>query len=340
MINAVYRLIAPRMIDVTYREISRENKVLVRPLFLSVCRADLRYYLGQRSQEAMRKKLPMALIHECVGQVVFDDTGTFSPGQIVIPIPNTPTQEDDVIAENYRTSSYFASSGHDGFLRDYIDISPRQLVPVADSLPLQIASFTELVSVSRHALTRFDAFAHTRRDDIGVWGDGNVGFITALLLKTLYPASRLHIFGVVEEKMNYFTFADEIHHVDTVAPDVMVDHAFECVGGAATQAVIDQMIDHVRPQATLALLGVAENPVPINTRMVLEKGLRLYGSSRSGRADFEATLALYQEHPAVVGYLENLIGDCIPVHTIPELHTAFQADAGRGFGKTIIDWQK
>ena len=66
-----------------------------------------------------------------------------------------------------------------------------------------------------------------------------------------------------------------------------IDHAIECVGGDASQKAIDQMIDLIQPEGTIALLGVSEYAVPINTRMVLEKGLHLYGSSRSGRADFE-----------------------------------------------------
>ena len=121
MINAVYQLIAPRMIDVTYKEIDLSvGQVILRPKKLSICKADQRYYQGARSQAALKEKLPMALIHECVAQVVFDPTGTFSAGDLVVPIPNTPTQEDDIIAENYRRSSYFRSSGVDGFFQDFI----------------------------------------------------------------------------------------------------------------------------------------------------------------------------------------------------------------------------
>ena len=102
MINAVYQLTAPRLLEVTYKEISLDkSNVIIRPLKLSICRADQRYYQGTRSQSVLKKKLPMALIHECVAQVVYDPTGTFKPGDKVIPIPNTPTQQDDVIAENY-----------------------------------------------------------------------------------------------------------------------------------------------------------------------------------------------------------------------------------------------
>ena len=69
MINAVYQLIAPRMIDVTYKEQALDGKsVILRPVKMSICKADQRYYQGARSQAALKKNLPMALIHECVAQ--------------------------------------------------------------------------------------------------------------------------------------------------------------------------------------------------------------------------------------------------------------------------------
>lgn len=61
--------------------------------------------------------------------------------------------------------------------------------------------------------------------------------------------------------------------------------------------LINQIIDYINPEGTISILGVSENPVAINTRMILEKGLRMFGSSRSGRKDFEKTIALYQSNP-------------------------------------------
>ena len=201
MINQVYRLTSPGIIDVACTVPDIKNSVLLRPLFMSVCKADQRYYLGNRSKEALKAKLPMALIHECVAKVEFDPTGHFKPGEIVVPVPNTPTEDDDVIAENYRLTSHFCSSGYDGFLRDYIDIDPGRLARVPQGVDLKIAAFAELISVAVHAVSRFDKFSHSRKNAIGVWGDGNVGFITALILKAVYPDSKLYIFGTVYEKL-------------------------------------------------------------------------------------------------------------------------------------------
>lgn len=340
MINSVYRLIAPGMIDIACTQPDIKNSVLLRPLYLSVCKADQRYYQGKRSREALKAKLPMALIHECVAKVVFDPTGNFKPGEIVVPVPNTPTEDDDVIAENYRTSSRFCSSGYDGFLRDYIDIAPDRLVRVPDGADLRIASFAELISVSVHAISRFEKFAHSRRDSIGIWGDGNVGFITALILRALYPEMKIYVFGTVYDKLAYFSFADGAYHVDHVPENLKIDHAFECVGGEGSRFAIAQIIDLINPEGSIGLMGVSERFVDINTRMVLEKGLNLFGSSRSGVQDFQRTMDLLEENPKLSAYLENLIGGVVEVRTISDIHSAFAQDISRHFGKTVIKWEK
>lgn len=341
MINAIYQLVSPRMIDVTYKEFElNADTVIVRPLRLSICKADQRYYQGLRAQTALKAKLPMALIHECVAEVIYDAAGNFKVGELVIPIPNTPVEVDPVIAENYLPSSFFKSSGHDGFLQDAIFTTAQRLVRLPANINLNVAAFTELVSVAVQAITRFEVFSHSRRDKIGVWGDGNLGYVTALLLHYIFPEAEIYVFGIVEEKLSYFTFADKTFHVDEVNESVKVDHAFECVGGDYASGVINQIVDMIEPEGTLSLMGVSENPIGINTRMILEKGLRLFGSSRSGKADFERTVQLFNEHADIPRYLENLVGDVVPIRSISDIHKAFELDIKRNFGKTVLKWEK
>jgi len=173
-----------------------------------------------------------------------------------------------------------------------------------------------------------------------VWGDGTVGYITAILLKILFPQARVLVFGKNQDKLSYFTFADEVYLVPEVPPDLRVDHAFECVGGQKSQLAIEQIIQHIHPEGTISLLGVSEYPVPINTRMVLEKGLNIYGSSRSSREDFEKTIEILETHPEVSDYLENLIMSVFRIRTINDIHHAFEKDYQLNFGKTVLIWDK
>ena len=40
----------------------------------------------------------MALIHEGVGEVFFDPTNTFKPGDKVVMVPNAPVETDDYLS--------------------------------------------------------------------------------------------------------------------------------------------------------------------------------------------------------------------------------------------------
>lgn len=341
MINTVYRLAEPRRFEIAFEDIELFGQnAIVRPTHLSICNADMRYYLGTRDPKVLAQKLPMALIHEGIGKVVFDPTGTFKSGDRVVMVPNAPCEKDDYIAENYLKTSKFCGSSMDGFLQEYVEISPKRLVPLPQGINLNVAAFTEIVSVSVHAITRFNKIAHTRRERIGVWGDGNLGYITALFLKKTFPQSQIFVFGKTYGKLSDFTFADATYPVNAIPGGLTVDHAFECVGGNGSPVAIEQIIDLIKPEGTISLLGVSEYPVQINTRMVLEKGLRLFGSSRSGVADFEKTVAMYESNPEIIDYLGNLISSVNTVRTVADIKAAFEKDTKKAFGKTIMKWEE
>lgn len=341
MLNTVYRLVEPRRFEANFTDIDIfSDNILVRPTHLSICNADQRYYQGKRSKEVLKQKLPMALIHEGIGKIQYDPRGEFSVGQYVVMIPNTPQEEDSVIAENYLRSSKFRASGFDGFMQDYVSMHRNRLVPLPEGINLNVAAFTELVSVSYHAINRFQRFAHSRKNEIGVWGDGNLAFITSLLIKKRYPDSKVYIFGKNDYKMKDFVFADGLYDITDLPKDLFVDHAFECVGREASGDAINQIIDHINPEGAISILGVSENPVPINTRMVLEKGLQIFGSSRSGYDDFKGTIELYKKNNEIVGYLESIIGEIIEVKSIGDMNYAFDADIRKPGGKTVMVWNK
>lgn len=341
MLNTVYQLKRPRQFEAVFQNIECDDQhILVRPTYLSICNADQRYYQGKRAQDILKEKLPMALIHEGIGRVVYDPGRTFQEGDQVVMIPNIPCEEDDLIGENYLRSSKFRGSSTDGFLQEYVCTVPDRLVKLPQGILPSVAAFTEIVSVSFHAIRRFQKFSHNRRDIIGVWGDGNLGYITALLLSRFYPDSRIYVFGVNESKLADFTFAHRTFLVTEIDRDIRLDHAFECVGGQGSASAVNQIIDYIRPEGTISLLGVSEEFVGINTRMVLEKGLRLFGSSRSGREDFTGLMKFYEEHPDIVTYLENIVGSEIRIRTIQDIRDAFETDIHKLIGKTILIWDK
>lgn len=339
MLNTVYQLKAPRQFEAVFKDITLDQEhVLVRPTHLSICHADQRYYQGNRPEAVLQSKLPMALIHEGIGKVVYDPTGNYEIGEEVVMIPNHPVEKDEIIAENYLRSTRFCGSSKDGFMQEYVSLLPDRLVRLPERIDKVVAAFTEIVSVSYHAISRFKRFSHERRNIIGVWGDGNLGYITSLLLKKMLPDTKVCIFGVNANKLSDFSFADETYLISEIPQDMHIDHAFECVGGNGSSAAINQIIDYIQPEGTISILGVTEDLVPINTRMVLEKGLHIFGSSRSGRTDFEGLMELYRQNPDVPEYLENIVGTTFEVRSIKDMTQAFETDIHKLIGKTVMIW--
>lgn len=340
MINIIYRLVAPKLFEETFQEIDTTQGVIVRPLYLSICKADQRYYQGKRSTEVLEKKLPMALIHEGVGVVVKDNTNTFNVGDNVAMIPNTPVEEDKYIKSNYLRSSKFRGSGFDGFTSDLVVMDKDLLVKLPDDFDLKVSSFIELISVSYGGIERFKEIKTTSVESLGVWGDGAVGFLTSILLKKIFPDSKVIVFGKHIENLEMFSFVDEVYKINNVPADVVVNHAFECVGSQASQSAISQIIDLINPQGIITLFGVSEYPIPINTRMVLEKGLTLQGISRSTREEFVGVVDILEKNPEIFEYLDDLINEVIDIKNIDDLKEAFDKDSISNFGKTVMKWDK
>ena len=338
MINIVYRLKSPKFFEESIDEIELDG-VVVRPTYLSICQADQRYYQGSRPAEILDKKLPMALIHEGIGEVVYDGNNNFKSGDNVVMIPNTPSG-DDVCRLNYSYSSKFRGSGFDGFTSDLIKLDDTRGVKIPDDFNPYVSAFIELITVAYQGISKFEDLAITPKDVLGVWGDGNLGFITTLLLKVKFPDSKVIAFGKHQNNLNLFSFADEIYRIHDVPDDLAIDHGFECVGSSASQSAIDQIIDLINPQGTINLFGVSEYPVPINTRMVLEKGLTLQGNSRSEREDFIGVVKLLSENPHMFDYLEKLITNICEINSLNDLKEAFDIDHISKFGKTILKWNK
>ncbi len=338
MLNTRYRLVAPYTIEpLQVCESISTDTIVVRPTYMSICCADQRYYQSKRSASAMKQKLPMALIHESIGEVVFDSTKTFKRGTRVVMLPNQATRKDSFRSENYLCSSKFCGSGYDGFMQELCFLPKNRVVELPETIPNEIGSFVELITVALHAISRFKKIAHGERKTLGVWGDGNLGYIVSLLLRTTMPDSRVVVYGKNQNKLVNFSFADTLLNSD-IDSAIKVDHAFECCGGEGSASAIMQIIDLIEPEGTISLLGVSENPIPVATRLVLEKGLSIIGSSRSSASDFRDTIDLLNTDQSTLDYLSMLLNEVIDINSIPDITSAFSSDSNKQSGKTIMRW--
>jgi ribitol-5-phosphate 2-dehydrogenase len=336
VINRIYRLVEPRTIDIDFESLSvAPGQVLVAPQYMAICHADQRYFQGARPKEVLARKLPMALIHECWGRVVNDPDGRFKSGDAVVLIPNIPGRQPDIYYENYGPGSGFASSGYDGFMRELVALDADRVV-AADGIAPKVAAITEFVSVAEHALARLKAAQVTPGRRFAILGDGAMGFTLSMVLRAAYPKAEISVLGRHREKLALFTQASHALLSDDLPNDFVCDQAFDCTGGNGSTAAIDTIIDHIMPEGCVMLMGVSEQPVAVNTRMVLERGLTLVGCSRSGRADFEAAIKLLQEERFARAF-SRIIYEDSPVEHVADVKRVFTTDLGTPF-KTVFRW--
>ncbi|TWS94606.1 MULTISPECIES: zinc-binding dehydrogenase [unclassified Streptococcus] len=338
MLNQVYQLIRPKTISIKYQDLSIDmsDKVLIKPHYMAICHADQRYYQGKRDPKALAKKLPMAPIHEASGIVLADPTNTYKPGQKVVMIPNQPPHlGDETFYENYLNGLHFLSSGFDGFMQETIALPVDRVVPYQD-IADEIAALSEFSSVSMHAIARFDQLAHHQRERVVILADGSLSYVLATALHYRFPDIKITVIGRNLEKLRLFNFVESTYLTNEVPDDLKFDHAFECAGGQGSEPAINDIIDYLKPQGTVVLMGVSENKIAINTRDILEKGLTVVGSSRSGRKDFEAAVEMLQDQ-TIQNRLKNIIYLEAPVQSVDDIHRVFATDLTTSF-KTVFKW--
>lgn len=302
----VYRLESPYQFKAV--EIQRhvsENDVVVEPSLASICHADLRYFTGSRKPDVLQRKLPMALLHEGIGNIVESQTPEYPIGQRVVIVPNLPgyllkhTERENCCpscqneeSENYCEKGAFLGSGYDGIGQSRLVLPSQCAIPIPDDIPDEIAVLAELCSVSYEAVLNIAQYI-TMDSKVAVFGDGPVGFLTAALLHHIYhlDADQLTVFGADESKLANFTFANcKMVQSTDFKKDIQLDIVVECTGGPFSESAINQAIDALNPKGKIVLMGVSENKVLINTRDVLEKGITLHGSSRSTYKTFRAVI--------------------------------------------------
>ncbi|BED92903.1 MAG: ribulose-5-phosphate reductase [Candidatus Paraimprobicoccus trichonymphae] len=336
MINNIYQLVKPKVFNIKHVGIHIDKNIIIKPRYMSICHADQRYYNGQRDVKILEKKLPMALIHECCGEIAYDYSGKFKIGQKVALIPNFNLDKNYNFFENYGKNAGFLSSGYDGFMREFVNLNSDRIINFED-IDLKIASITEFVSVAVHSVNRFLKISHYIKNRIGVLGDGSLAYILCLILKKMLKKSKIIVIGKNQNKLNLFDFVDESYISNNISENLEFDHAFECVGGEGSSSAIQDIIKHINPLGSIVLLGVTENKVYIDTRNILEKGLTLVGSSRSGKVDFEKALFL-MKNLNFQKKLEKIIYEDEPVESIEDIHRVFNTDLKTSF-KTVFEWK-
>ena len=343
MFIQIYKVTSPSVIEEFIDCLDyNETTPLVKVDTMAICKADIRYFLGNRSKYILDHKYPLAPIHEAVGEIVKDPTNTFKKGDKVILIPNYVNHNfcqdcnhkrchDNELGENYCPYAKFKSSSSDGFMRSFYACTPDLLVKYDSSISPSIAVWSELLSVSNAACRRIDM---KNVQDIALFGDGIMGYMVYILLTKKYKKN-VTVFGIDDKKLSMFKDAKiakfEEYHGKTF------DTLIEAVGGKPSEYAINNMIDISSIGADLILMGVSEEGVTINTRKVLEKGLSLKGVTRSSREYFEEVAKLICQKDVQEDIIP-LILSYETINSVNDIYRHFELDINNktSIGKHIM----
>lgn len=344
MFGKSFKIVNPKQFELYMEEVeSKPNHATVRIDTAAVCKADLRYYLGNRDPRLLALKYPMNLLHEAVGTVVKDPTGTFKKGQKVALVPNLALEcnkndekhracSKTELGENYCPDALFASSNYNGFAREYVNYPVGNLVELPGDLPFSIGVFSELISVCMSTIRRVKIEGN---ETIAVWGDGILGYILCSVLRQTH-SGEIFIVGKNEHKLNEFLVTDKFYIGENRLKELNIDIAFECVGGNGAGSAIEEIINVISIGGKIVLTGVSEQNVEINTRKILEKGLSMYGVTRSNVEDFRSGIELFQSKE-FTDLIKKLIITEYSIKNIKEFYSVFELESkNRSLGKNLL----
>jgi len=341
-----FKIVQPKRFEVYVEELETNvDEAIIKIESAAICKADIRYYLGNRDERLLGLKYPINLIHEAIGRVVKDPTGTFNVGDKVALVPNIIPQEHNKsecqictsveLGENYCPSAKFASSNYDGFSKEYISYPIKNLVKINNNINSDVAVFTELISVALSAIRRIDL---KENDTIGIWGDGILGYVLCTVLKHMHKG-QIIVVGHNENKLEKFEGVKTYKSNDEDISKNRINVAFECIGGVAAENGINEIISTIIPGGTIVLTGVSENGVKINTRKILEKGLCLCGVTRSTVEDFRVAAELLKNNE-FVSCISKLIIGSVSIYNINDYYKIFEEEStSRLLGKRILKFK-
>lgn len=347
MLGKSFKIVEPKRFDLYIEDIKcAEDEAIVKIEYGAICKADLRYYLGARDKRTLGFKYPMNLLHEAVGTVIRDKTKTFEEGDRVVLSPNVLSQVKEKcehcvcdireLGENYCPQAKFASSSIDGFGREYVNHPVSNLIKIPSEIDFNVAVFTELISVS---IAIYRRLSLRGSETIAIWGDGILGYILFTVLKHLHKDGEIIAIGKHEEKLNQFP-TDKYYLIgDKKIKDENIEVAYECVGGQGSGSAINEAIDNIVTGGKIVLTGVAESLVSINTRKILEKGISLYGVTRSSNEDFIRAIEILKDKE-VRSNISKLILSEVEINSIIDYYRVFEIElSNKELGKNILKFK-
>ena len=269
--------------------IPADGEVLVRVLRAGICETDLqliRGYMGFRG----------VLGHEFVG---IAETGPFAGRRVVGEINCSCGKCDTCLAgrpTHCPRRSVIGILNHDGAFANFVAVPQRNLHIVPDSVPTDLAIFTEPLAAAFQIPTQVSL---RREDRIVVLGDGRLGNLCAQVLASL--CDRVLVIGKHTEKLTILQqLGLETCLLENQPRERLADVVVDCTG---SETGLPTALQLVRPRGTIILKTTVAGTQTMPWAPIVIDEIRIVGS-RCGPFD-RALIALEQIEVQV----EPLISD-------------------------------
>jgi len=304
------------------------DEVLVRVAYAGICGSDLHVY----AKGMFGIVPPMTMGHEFSGVVeeVGDSVGSLEPGDHVVGDPRLGCERCEWCQRgefHLCADLAFVGEAMPGSYAEYIVLPERRLVPIPESLDLQLAALVEPMAVAIHAV---DLVAKPGQRSAGIVGAGPIGLLTL----TVARARSDWLVSVADKVASRRELASVLgaHEVfiDIDAPgERWADVVFEAAGKPATLA---GGVRWLRPGGRMALIGIYEDPVTLDPTEIVVKEARLVGVSAYGRQDLvDSAVMLEQLGQSAL----PVISDVLPLERAGEgLERCRSGDVN---GKVLLD---
>jgi len=289
----------------------RAGAVKIDVAWCGICGTDLHEFLEGpifcpapgHPHPLSHEESPVTLGHEFSGTVAEVGEGVegLEVGDNVVVEPYFVDGTCDMcLAGSYhlcRQMGFIGLSGGGGGLSEKIVVDQRWVHPIGN-IPLDEAALIEPLSVAHHAVARSGVKAG---DTALVGGSGPIGLLTAAVLKGMGVTTIIsELTQARKEKATSSGVAD--HVLDPSKEDVPArvreltggtgaDVAFECAG---VNAVLDTMLDAVRPGAVVVNVSIWGAPATVDMQKIVLKEIDLRG-----------TIAYVRDHPAVIRMVQE-----------------------------------
>lgn len=293
-----------------------EGFALIRLLHGGICNTDLELQRGYYGFSGIPG-------HEFVGEVIAADSKDLVGRRVVGEINlacNACSWCRRGMGRHCPARTVLGIVRHPGAFREFLTLPESNLHVVPDSIPAEIAVFTEPVAAACEIL---DQVQIPCSSPVAVLGDGKLGLLVAQVLQA--NGYRVHQFGRHPEKLR---IAAQTGVTTEIRGENLPEAEYQYVVDATgSQAGLHAAIRMVEPRGTIIMKSTVHGEIPLNAAPVIVNEITLVGS-RCGR--FEPALELLR-----LGAIDvtSMISERMMLADAPR---AFDRAAQRGVMKVLL----